>query len=159
MSASFVVSWHLHYDCTRSLSLSLSLLCSLPGQSLPNCLSGYGFVPQGTKLPFFLGKAPTLPEFSPRLRVAGQGGGRGRKVERAQRSTRCRHLKTSTDNFGHGAILCTLSFDLFVEKNEFFCVLSRLLFLLKNAHQVWREFSVNAGLVSSGNYQSNPSRN
>ncbi|KAG7220150.1 hypothetical protein INR49_027990 [Caranx melampygus] len=48
---------------------------SSPTTRLPDCLSAYGLVPQGTKLLFFLGKAPTLPEFSPRLRVQDREGG------------------------------------------------------------------------------------
>lgn len=63
-------------------SLSRSLTHWLPGQRLPDCLSAYGLVPQGTKLPFFLGKAPTLPEFSLRLRVQGREGGEEREEGR-----------------------------------------------------------------------------
>lgn len=43
-------------------------------------LSAYGPLPQGTKLLFFLGKAPTLLEFSLRLRLP----------ERDQRRVKCR---------------------------------------------------------------------
>lgn len=56
---------------------------SPPGQRLPDCLSACGLVPQGTKLPFFLGKAPTLPEFSRRLRVQRREGRRGEEGKKS----------------------------------------------------------------------------
>lgn len=63
--------------------LCLSLCLWLPGQKLPDCLSADGLVPRGTKLPFFLGKAPALVEFSLFAygcsAARGRGRGRGRK--------------------------------------------------------------------------------